>query len=133
MYLSFRPLRATYYLRYVLASAISLSADMLVFVMATSLGVAAVPAAVLGYVCGLVVHWVMSSRFVFPWTVQAGWDERVRKQFLFVISALAGLGITTGVIHWGTHWGFDPLVAKIAAICLSFQATYLIRKRVVFS
>ena len=52
---------------------------------------------------------------------------------MFVLSALVGLGITTGIVGLGSRYGLDPRIAKGIAILVSFQATYVLRKRVVFA
>ena len=52
---------------------------------------------------------------------------------MFLLSALVGLGITTGIVGLGSHYGLDPRIAKGIAIVASFQATYVLRKRVVFA
>jgi putative flippase GtrA len=44
-----------------------------------------------------------------------------------------GLGITTGIVGVGSRYGLDPRVAKGIAIIVSFQATYIVRRKVVFA
>jgi putative flippase GtrA len=44
-----------------------------------------------------------------------------------------GLGITTAIVGLGSRWGVYPLLAKIVAIGVSFQVTYMLRKKVVFA
>ena len=51
---------------------------------------------------------------------------------LFVISALIGLALTTAIVGLGDAAGFDPRVAKLAAIAVSFTATWLLRAKLVF-
>lgn len=127
------PLCRSHYLRYLFASTVSLSADLLVFISAIHVGIPAVSSAVAGYMSGLVIHWLMSSRFVFLGAIRPSGAERSRQKLLFIASALAGLGITTSVVGWGLRWGIDPRATKLIALCISFQATYLIRSKVVFS
>ena len=50
-----------------------------------------------------------------------------------MLSALVGLAITTGIVGVGSRYGLDPRIAKGIAIVVSFQATYVIRKKVVFA
>ena len=52
---------------------------------------------------------------------------------MFVVSAFVGLGITTAIVGLGSRQGLDPRIAKAVAIAVSFQATYLLRRRVVFA
>ena len=47
-------------------------------------------------------------------------------------SALVGLGVTTAIVGGGSALGIDPRLAKLAAIVVSFQTTYLLRRHIVF-
>jgi putative flippase GtrA len=121
------------YTRYVAASAVSLGVDFAIFMASMSIGVPPAIAAACGYVVGIASHWLISSRLVFVGNVAASGASRRHQQGLFVLSALVGLGITTGIVGLGTRYGFDPRVAKGVAIVVSFQATYVLRKKVVFA
>ena len=121
------------YFRYIGASAVSLGVDFAIFMAALSVGVPPAPAAACGYVVGIVCHWLISSRMVFVGHVAEDSASRRQQQALFVVSALVGLGITTGIVGIGSRYGLDPRVAKAIAIVVSFQATYVIRKKVVFA
>ena len=74
----------------------------------------------------------MSSRAVFIGNVARRGAARTRQKALFVISAMIGLGLTTAIVWAGDISGFDPRVAKLVAIAVSFAATWLLRSRVVF-
>jgi putative flippase GtrA len=121
------------YCRYIAASAASLGVDFAIFMAALSAGVPPAIAAAFGYVAGIACHWLISSRFVFVGHVADIGTGRRSQQGLFVLSAFVGLGITTGIVGLGSRWGFDPRIAKCVAIVVSFQATYLLRKRIVFA
>jgi putative flippase GtrA len=121
------------YSRYIAASAVSLGVDFAVFMAALSTGMMPAIAAACGYVTGIACHWLISSRFVFTGRVADVGTGRRNQQALFVLSALVGLGITTGIVGLGSRWGFDPRLAKGVAIVVSFQATYVLRKRIVFA
>jgi len=121
------------YTRYIGASVASLGVDFAVFMAALSLGVPPALAAACGYVAGIVCHWLISSRFVFAGQVAANSAARRSQQALFLLSALVGLGITTGIVGLGSRFGLDPRIAKGIAIVVSFQATYVLRKKVVFA
>jgi len=119
-------------LRYALASVGALAVDMGCFLALLALGLPAVAASALGYSLGIGAHWLLSSRAVFAGQVASSGAARMRQQALFVVSALVGLGITTGVVGLLALAGLDPRLAKILAIGASFVATWLLRQRVVF-
>jgi putative flippase GtrA len=121
------------YTRYVGASVAALALDFCIFMAALSTGVPPAIAAATGYLAGIVCHWLISSRLVFAGQLAATATGRRQQQGLFVMSALVGLGITTGIVGLGSRYGLDPRLAKGVAIVVSFQATYLLRRRVVFA
>jgi putative flippase GtrA len=121
------------YTRYVGASLVSLGVDFCIFMAALSLGFAPAPAAAIGYIAGIVCHWLISSRMVFTSQIASTSVGRRQQQGLFALSALVGLGITTGIVGLGSHYGLDPRLAKGVAIVVSFQSTYVLRRKVVFA
>jgi putative flippase GtrA len=121
------------YTRYIGASVVSLAVDFAIFMAALSLGMTPALAAATGYVSGIVSHWAISSRVVFAATVAADAAGRRQQQALFILSALVGLGITTAIVGLGSRYGLDPRIAKGVAIVVSFQATYVLRRKVVFA
>jgi putative flippase GtrA len=121
------------YLRYIIASGGALCVDLGLFVAAMSSGLAPAVAAGLGYCAGIVAHWLMSSRAVFVGRLaDRGWARR-QQQALFLGSALIGLALTMAIVGIGHHLGIDPRLAKLAAIAISFQVTYLLRRSLVFA
>lgn len=119
------------YTRYIVASAAALGADVAIFMLLLVSGTDATAASAVGYVCGIAVHWVLSSRAVF---IAAGYaTTRHRQRLLFLGSALIGLGLTAGIVGLGASFGVSPLLSKIAAIIVSFHVTYLLRKAIVFA
>ncbi len=118
--------------RYLLASVGALAVDMGTFLALLSLGMWAAGASAVGYCLGIAAHWLMSSRAVFIGNVARRGAARTRQKALFVISAMIGLGLTTAIVWAGDISGFDPRVAKLVAIAVSFAATWLLRSRVVF-
>lgn len=120
-------------LRYLLASIAALVVDMATFLVLLELGTAAAPASAAGYALGIAAHWLASSRTVFIKGVANRRTDRARQKALFVGSALVGLALTTAVVAAGTALGSDPRAAKLAAIAVSFVATWLLRSRVVFA
>ena len=118
--------------RYMLASIGALAVDMGTFLALLSLGVFAAAASAIGYCLGIAAHWVMSSRAVFTGSVAEKGVARTWQKALFVVSALVGLALTTAIVWAGDISGFDPRLAKLAAIAVSFTVTWLLRSRVVF-
>jgi putative flippase GtrA len=126
-------LRNWTYLRYILSSAGALAVDMSLFMALFHLGVFPAAASAIGYMSGIAAHWLLSSRAVFADNVAQRGRGRDRQKALFLGSALVGLAITTLTVGAGDLAGLDPRLAKLAAIAISFQATYLMRKKVVFA
>lgn len=120
------------FLRYLGASAGALAVDVSAFFAALALGVAPGPASALGYSLGILAHWLMSSRAVFLDSVAARGRERTVQKVLFVLSALAGLALTTLIVTLAARAGGDPRLAKLPAIIASFALTYLLRALFVF-
>lgn len=114
--------------RYLLASICALCADMLLFLALLRLQLHPAIAGFAGYSAGLLLHWLISIRFVFVSQRRATHAQRVG----FIVSALIGLGITTGLITGLTAAGLAPAIAKLMAIPVSFLSVYAIRKYGVF-
>lgn len=125
-------LRQVTLLRYLAASVGALAVDMGTFLAALELGAPPLVAATLGYALGIVAHWLLSSRKVFADLVATDPVARTRQKTMFVASALVGLALTNMVVGLGSGLGVDPRLAKLAAIVVSFTATWLLRKSVVF-
>lgn len=119
-------------LRYLLASVVALGVDMLAFLLLLDIGFPAAAASALAYVLGIIVHWLISSRKVFATSVAGRGIARTRQKAMFLLSALMGLGLTTTIVGTGSWAGIDPRTAKIFAIGVSFFATWLVRKNLVF-
>jgi putative flippase GtrA len=118
--------------RYLAASVIALTADIGSFMAMLSLGVFAAGASAASYSIGILVHWLISSRKVFSDTVAERGIERTKQKALFVVSALAGLALTTAIVGGADFAGFDPRIAKLVAVVASFTLTWLLRSKVVF-
>jgi len=125
-------LRDARFVRYLLASIGALAVDIGAFLALLALGMTAAPASAVGYSLGILAHWIMSSRAVFHENVAHGGRARTRQKALFVISALIGLALTTGIVAIGEGAGIDPRIAKAVAIVISFAATWVVRSRIVF-
>lgn len=121
------------FVAYGFASVAALGVDLACFFALMATGLAAPAAATAGYASGIVAHWFASSRFVFAGRVATDSRRRTAQQGLFIASALVGLAITWGVVTLGTALGMDPRLAKLAAVGISFVATFLLRARFVFA
>ena len=125
-------LRDVRFLRYLLASVGALAVDMGTFLALLSAGVWAAGAGAAGYGAGIVAHWLLSSRAVFVGNVALRGRRRTQQKALFVVSAMVGLALTTAIVWAGDRAGIDPRLAKLAAIAVSFTATWLLRAKIVF-
>jgi putative flippase GtrA len=121
------------YSRYVVASAAALGVDFAIFMATLRMGLTPALAAATGYAAGIACHWLLSTRAVFVGQVAQGGAARRQQQALFLGSALVGLGVTTAIVGLGSRFGADPRLAKGVAIIVSFQLTYVLRKKVVFA
>lgn len=118
--------------RYILASLGALAVDVGSFLALLALAAPAAAASALGYGLGIAGHWLLSSRAVFADSLAERGRERTRQKALFVVSAMIGLALTTGIVGLADVAGADPRLAKLAAIAISFAVTWMLRNRVVF-
>ncbi len=128
-----RRLMEVTFLRYVGASAVALAGDMALFNLFLLADWEPVVAAAASYAAGIVIHWLISSRLVFVEGAQTAGMDRVRQKGLFLGSAFVGLGLTVAIVWAGDRAGLDANLAKLAAIGVSFVATYVLRKTLVFA
>lgn len=124
--------RVPVFARYLGASGVALGLDIAVFAGGVAMGLPAGAAAAVGYSAGIAVHWWLSSRAVFTQDLAAQGRARARQQALFVLTALVGLALTTGIVTALASAGLPAAVARFAAIGASFVATYLLRRAFVF-
>jgi len=117
--------------RYLLASVVSLAFDVALFMVLVAFLVDPGWASAAGYSAGIVVHWLISSSFVFPGKTRAGAALQLQR-LGFIGTAVLGLGITVSIVSGLTSAGVLPVMAKAAAVGVSFFAVYLTRKYGVF-
>lgn len=117
--------------RYLLVSLCALSIDTMFFLALSRWVMPAGWAALAGYGLGIVIHWLLSVRFVFA--EQIGGRPTHGQRAGFLLSAGLGLAVTTGTVSTLAHFGSPALPAKMAAVLLSFTLVYLVRKYVVFA
>ncbi len=117
---------------YGVVSVASLCVDMAVYLSLAATALTPVEAGIAGYLLGMLTHYALSTRLVFA---QRGAHKSERRLLAeFALSGLAGVVLTSGVIFVGTGvLGLPALVAKLAAILVSFGAVYMLRSRVVFA
>lgn len=118
--------------RYVLVSAAALGIDTLITLNLTWAGIAPAICAAAGYLIGLTLHWVLSSRFVFA--AELGQDQRARHRqaMLFFASGFGGLAVTVATFTTAVTLGVPALFAKAGAVAISFCAVYLVRRHLIF-
>lgn len=122
------PIARLMFARYLLASICALSCDFAAFLALDRGGASPVTAAVGGYGVGLVVHWLISTRFVFALDQRPTHAQRIG----FVASAMLGMGVTMILVGALSALGLAPPLAKLLSVPVSFLTVYAIRKYGVF-
>jgi putative flippase GtrA len=118
--------------RYTIVSALSLALDFAVYLALTNAGYRAMLAGIAGYAVGMLLHFSLSTRYVFRRRASGKSDARLFSEFM--VSGLAGILITAVVITVATEaFGLSPLLAKVCAVAVSFIAVFLLRRAVVFA
>ncbi|HUD91165.1 GtrA family protein [Sphingobium sp.] len=123
------PIARLTFARYMLASICALSGDFILFLMLDRIGMPPVAAASGGYAAGLLIHWVISVRFVFNTGTGASHGQRLA----FIASALLGMGMTMAMVGGLTLLGIAAPIAKLLSVPASFLTVYAIRKYGVFA
>ena len=119
--------------RYTIVSALALGLDFATLLALTGgFGLRASLAGVIGYAVGLVLHFALSTRFVF--NTSAAQKSRARLFMEFAATGVVGLAITGGVLWLATDIaGIPTVLAKAAAVAISFAAVFALRRTVVFA
>lgn len=119
--------------RYTLVSAVALGLDFLIFLMLThGAALKASSAGAIGYTAGLLLHFALSSRFVFDTRATA--KSRARLLAEFAASGLVGIAITAVVIALAVDVaGLPPVVGKACAVVVSFASVFVLRRTIVFA
>ncbi len=116
--------------RALVASVLALFVDVAILELCVRVvGTGAIPAAVIGYLVGGVLQYVLCSVWVFSTSLK---NDAVG--FLtFTILSLVGLGITWLVMLVGHEWAQLPIeIAKFGAVGLAFTWNFLSRKYLLF-
>jgi putative flippase GtrA len=117
---------------YTVASALALGVDLATFNALLLTGMRAALAGVVGYAAGLVLHYFLSSRYVFRTidTTKTG-AQRFAE---FGLSGAVGIAMTWGIIHVATDFAHLPaMVGKAAAVAASFIVVFVLRRSIVFA
>lgn len=118
--------------RYVLVSVAALGVDTLITLNLTWAGIAPALCATAGYIIGLALHWVLSSRFVFAAELAGDRAARSRQAALFFASGFGGLAVTVAAFTSAVSIGAPALLAKAISVAVSFCAVYLVRRHLIF-
>ncbi len=118
--------------RYAIVSVLALAADFSVFLGFNATFGLPTLAGVIGYSCGIVLHYFLSRNFVFNAMHSHKSAHRLFSEF--VASGLIGLTATAAVIALAiTYLGLSAISAKILAVGASFVGVFLIRRTIVFA
>jgi putative flippase GtrA len=119
-------------LRYLVVSALALGCDVAVYASLIGSGTRAAAAGAAGYIFGLVVHYALSTRWVFP---DAARTRRTAPTFVkFAATGLMGLATTAAVIDLLTRNHLaGAFSAKAAAVVTAYLVVFLLRRTFVFA
>jgi putative flippase GtrA len=119
-------------LRYLVVSAVALGCDVAVYASLIGGGTRATAAGAAGYMLGLLVHYALSARWVFP--VAAGTRRTAPTFVKFAATGVIGLATTAAVIDVLTrnHLAGAPS-AKAAAVAIAYVTVFLLRRTFVFA
>jgi putative flippase GtrA len=118
--------------RYAVVSVLAMSLDYAVFLSLVLAGVSPVLAGMIGYPLGLMLHFLLSTTFVFD--ISAVQKARIRLFGEFALTGVAGLATTMMVIAAATGLaGLAALPAKVLATGASFLLVYSLRRGIVFA
>lgn len=117
---------------YTIVSAVALGVDLVIFTGLARSGVRAAAAGIIGYAVGLLVHYILSVRFVFE--TEGSTKSGLRRFAEFVVSGGVGILITWAIIAFSTEvLHFPALLAKAGAVGTSFIVVFILRKGIVFA
>lgn len=118
--------------RYTVISALALGVDFACYLALADAKYPAPIAGVIGYAIGMLLHFSLSTRYVFKKQACGKSDGRLFTEF--VISGAAGIFLTAAVITVATGiFHLSALTAKFCAVAISFIGVFLLRRSVVFA
>jgi putative flippase GtrA len=120
------------FLLYTVVSAIAWLVDVAVlYFAAMSLGMPHYLSAAIGYTVGLLVHYLLSVRFVFVYRKMAGqWRSEA---LVYLLTGLLGVVLSAAIVHAGSLLGLPLIISKVIATVITFVAVFAVRKIVLFT
>lgn len=117
---------------YAAVSALALAVDVTVlYIAAVRIDIPDFLAAGIAYAAGLVVHYLLSVRYVFAYRRLAA--KRRAEAMVYAVTGGVGIALSAAIVHLGGLMGQTLVVSKLAAIGVSFLAVFLMRKLTLFS
>lgn len=118
--------------RYLFVSVAALGWDLATYAVLIANALTPVAAGALGYLVGLVIHYALSTRWVFP---DADGQRQAASTFAkFVATGLFGLAVTAGIIEALTRSGAaGPFTARGVAVVGTSIAVFALRRTYVFA
>jgi putative flippase GtrA len=117
---------------YIVVSALALAIDLAMFQSLVGAGLRPKLAGITGYLTGLALHYILSSRFVFD--ISSSTKSATQRRIEFLLSGLIGVLLTWGIIWVATEaLLLHPIIAKGGAVGVSFVVVFLIRRHIVFA
>jgi putative flippase GtrA len=119
-------------LRYLVVSAVALGCDLAVYASLIGGGTRATAAGATGYMFGLLVHYALSARWVFP---DAAGTRRTAPTFVkFAANGFIGLATTAAIIDVLTRNHLaGAFSAKAGAVVTAYVIVFLLRRTFVFA
>jgi putative flippase GtrA len=115
--------------RALVVSVLALGLDFGIYAGCLQVGLPALVAAIIGYLAGGVLQYLLCSLWVFSTSLK----NDALGFVAFLVLSLVGLGITELVILIAHTWlGLDPYLAKVGAVGLAFAWNFLSRKYLLF-
>ncbi|PKU25228.1 GtrA family protein [Telmatospirillum siberiense] len=120
------------FMRYIVVSALCLGVDYGLYVVLIRLfGVTPVLATAAGYLTGLVVNYLLATRYVF--TVGLLSHNRLGEFAAYAATGIVGTAVSVGVVSGCERMGVNNIhVAKVLAVGISFATVYALRRYVLF-
>ena len=118
-------------LRYLVVSAVALGCDVAVYASLIGSGVRATAAGAAGYSFGMLVHYALSTRWVFP--DREGARRTAPTLAKFLATGFLGLATTAAIVEVLTREHIvGAFAAKAAAVGAAYAAVFVLRRSYVF-